>query len=429
MVPIEEHKSPQHNIASEKFLTPKKLYLPLSQHIGAPSVACIEMGSEVEERGVIAKEAGYISARLHAPASGKFLGLENWAHPNLKRAPAMVIQAQEKTFNYSQRKGIETLTNQELLEIIKNNGIVGMGGAAFPTHVKLKPPKRIDTLIINGCECEPYLATDYRLMVENLNDIFKGIEIISRLTNPKKIIFAIEENKPAAIKKINLAVNTKKFDLPQMSVVILKSRYPQGGEKQLIQATTKRKILPQKLPLDVGCLVHNVATCFAIYEAIYFNKPLIERLVSFCGDALVAPKNIWVKIGTTLKELFDNKILELKKEPKKIICGGPMMGIALNNLDYPILKASGGYLFLEKEAIDSQEKPCIRCGRCIDVCPMNLMPLEYPKRVKNDDFEPLGDFNIADCIECGCCAYACPAKIPIVHYVKLGKTATAKLKK
>ena len=420
MIKLTEHKEPQHNLKSEKFLNPKKLYLPLSQHTGKPSEPCVQKGDQVTEGMLIAEASGFISAALHAPKKGKVADISNFYHPVLKRAPAIILQCENEVTEYTLNYDAAALKKEELLSIIKNKGLVGMGGAAFPSHVKLNPPKKIDTLIINGCECEPYLACDYRLMIENTNQIFKGIEIICKLINPKEIIFAIEKNKPEAIEKINLLINTKKFNLPPIKSFVLNSTYPQGGEKQLILAVLKKKVPPKKLPLDVGCLVHNVATCFAIYEAVYFNKPLVERLVSFCGPALKSPKNIWVKIGTTLKELFDAGILEFKKEPKKIISGGPMMGIALDNLDYPILKASGGFLFLD-EADEVKEGPCIRCGRCIDTCPMDLLPLEYIKRVKKEEFASLTDFNIADCIECGCCAYACPSKIPIVHYIKTGK--------
>jgi electron transport complex protein RnfC len=265
-------------------------------------------------------------------------------------------------------------------------------------------------------------------MVENLQEIFRGIEVIVKIIEPRRVIFAVEDNKDEAIKNINLFRNTKDFNLPEIKLAILKSAYPQGGEKQLIYSTTKRKVSGGQLPLDVGCLVHNVATCFAIYEAVYFSKPLIERLVSFCGDALVSPKNIWLKIGTTLKELFDSKILEFKAEPKKIISGGPMMGIALSSLDYPILKGSGGFLFLNKPIKDQAEESCVRCARCVDACPMNLMPLEYTKRVKLEQYKALEEFNIADCIECGSCSYVCPAKIPLVHYIKTGKKYAPKNK-
>ncbi|MCK5494124.1 MAG: RnfABCDGE type electron transport complex subunit C, partial [Candidatus Omnitrophica bacterium] len=270
------------------------------------------------------------------------------------------------------------------------------------------------------------LSTDHRLMIENLKEIFIGIEIIAKLIKPKRIVFALEENKTEEKKQINFYINTRKFKLPKTELIILKTAYPQGGEKQLIYAVTKQKVPGGKLPLDIGCLVHNVATCFAIYEAVYLNKPLIERLVSFCGDSLVKPKNIWIKIGTTLQELFDQKILEFKNEPKKIISGGPMMGITLNNLDYPILKGNGGFLFLRDHVTEIKESECIRCARCIDVCPMDLLPQEYVKRVKNEEYDNLLDLNINDCIECGCCAYICPAQIPIVHYIKTGKVYVPK---
>jgi len=386
-------------------------------------VPCVKKGDEVSEGEVIATANGTISAQLHAPKKGKVIDIANWYHPTLKKAPAIILQCQDQEKKYPPNKdsNVELLSKEKILETIANYGLVGMGGAAFPTHLKLNFPGKINTLIINGCECEPYLACDYRLMIENMNEIFKGIELICKLINPKEVIFAIEENKPEAIKKANLLITTKKFNLPPMRSFILNTAYPQGGEKQLIQAIAKKKIPPKKLPLDIGCLVHNVATCFAIYEAVYLNKPLIERLVSFCGDALKAPKNIWVKIGTTLQELIDTKILEFKNEPKKIICGGPMMGIALDALDYPILKNAGGFLFLTDQVDIAKEEPCLRCSRCVDTCPMGLLPLEYVKRVKKGDYASLSEFNIVDCIECGCCTYGCPAKIPIVHYVKTGK--------
>ena len=433
MIKVAEYKEPQHNLPSEKFLNPSKLYLPLSQHTGTPSLPCVKKGDQVSEGEVIARASGVISAQLHAPKKGKVIDIANWHHPTLKRAPAIIIQCQDEQKDYSLRKDrdIELLTKTKILETVADYGLVGMGGAAFPTHVKLDPPGKIDTLIINGCECEPYLACDYRLMVENINEIFKGIKLICKLINPKEVIFAIEENKPAAIKKINLLINTKKFALPTLKLrqaglppirlVVLNTAYPQGGEKQLIQAITKKKVPPGKLPLDLGCLVHNVATCFAIYQAVYLSKPLVERLVSFCGDALRSPKNIWVKIGTTLGELVDKKILEFKKEPKKIICGGPMMGIALGALDYPILKNAGGFLFLTDQVEMVEEETCLRCSRCVDTCSMDLLPLEYVKRVKKGEYASLSEFNISDCIECGCCSYGCPAGIPIGHYIKTGK--------
>lgn len=417
MIKIEDYKEPQHDLPTEKFLNPSKVYLPLSQHTGKPSTPAVKVGDMVEEGQVIATQTALICASIHSPCQGPILRIENYYHPNLKRAESIFIENSGVEKEYKLRKEIDNLVKDQLLEIVKNSGIVGLGGAAFPTHVKLTPPKKIDTLIINGCECEPYLACDYRLMVENTEEIFKGVEIISKIIEPKNVIFAVEDNKPDAIKNINLLINAHKY----IKLRVIKTNYPQGGEKQLIYAVTKRKVPGGKLPFDVGCLVHNVATIFAIYESVYWGKPLIERLVSFAGDALTTPKNIWVKIGTTLQELFDNKILQFKGEPKKIICGGPMMGVALDSLNYPILKGTGGFLFLNEPVSELEEQSCIRCARCVDACPMNLLPLEYPKRIKKEEYNSLNDFNINDCIECGCCAYECPAKIPLVHYIKIGK--------
>ncbi len=421
MIHVEEHKEVQHHLPSEKYLHPKKLYLPISQHIGKPANCCVNVGDEVKEGDVIAKEDGFISARLHAPTSGKITAIDVCKHPVLKKVPCIVMDCTNEPRGYKQHKDIESLSRKDLQTMVKDAGIVGMGGASFPTHVKLDPPKEIDTLIINGCECEPYLACDYRLMVENLNEIFHGIELVCQMINPKTVIFAVEDNKPEVIKKTHLIKSMRRFKLPKLEIAVLPTGYPQGGEKQLIESVTERKVPGGKLPMDVGCLVHNVGTCFAIYEAVYFSKPLIERLVTFAGDALEAPRNLWIKIGTTLQELIDGEVIKLKSYPKKIVAGGPMMGMSISGYDFPITKGSGGFLFLTSEAVQFKETACLRCARCVDACPMDLVPLEYAKRVKATKFDNLAELNIVDCIECGSCTYMCPAQIPIIHYIKLGK--------
>ena len=422
MIRVDEHKLPQHNLPSEKFLSPKKVYLPLSQHIGKPSKELVGLGDLVEEGTLIAEPAGKVSSSLHAPKKGKVIAIDSFPHPVLKRYRSIVIECQEDEKKYFRTRDPSLLGREEILQIIENAGIVGMGGAGFPTHIKLNSPKKIDTLIINGCECEPYLACDYRLMVENNQGIFRGVELICRILQPKRVFFCIEENKPEAIKRFNSSISIKKYDLPSPQIVVLKSYYPQGGEKQLIYKVTKRKVPSGGLPFDVGCLVQNVATCFSIYQAVYYSKPLIERLVTFAGDSLLNPKNIWVKVGTLISELFEQGILQFKKEPRKVILGGLMMGIALDSLDYPILKTTSGVLFLSQDRVEQEpEQECIRCARCVDVCPMGLLPLEFVKRVKQGEFEKLDEVFVKDCIECGCCSWGCPAKIPIVHYIKVGK--------
>lgn len=375
----------------------------------------------MEEAELIARGEGSISACLHTPVKGKIVAIETKAHPLLKRGRCITVQSENADRQYLERDNIDSLEPVQILEIIKNSGIVGMGGAGFPTHIKLNSSVPIKTLIVNGCECEPYLSSDYCLMVEKSKEIFRGIEIAAKLIRPERIFFAVEDNKPEAIKKINFLISCKNFSLPEVKLAVLKSAYPQGGEKQLIFNLAGKKIPPGKIPADVGCLVHNVATLFAIYEAVYLDKPLIERLVCFYGDAVTTTKNIWVKIGTTLKEFFDQKILEFSVEPQKIIAGGPMMGVALDSLDYPILKTSSGFLFLKNPGPQIEEGPCLKCARCMDICPMDLMSSELVKRIKHTDYAALAGLHIEDCIECGCCTYVCPAKIPLLHYIKTGK--------
>ncbi len=421
MIRVEERKLPQHNSPIKKFPGAKKLYLHLSQHTGKPSRLLVKPGDKVEEGALIAENDGLISASLHSPASGTIKAVMPFNHPVLKRSTVVVLEPDGKKKEYSLNKDAESLDKNAILDKIRGAGIVGMGGAAFPSYVKLKPPKPIDTLIINGCECEPYLSCDYRLMTEKSNEILKGIELIYKVISPKRVLLAIEENKPEAIKNFNRIINTRNIPFP-IKVAVLPSRYPQGGEKQLIYVLTKRRVPLGGLPFNVGCVVHNVGTVYAIYEAVYYDKPLIERVVAFAGGALKNPGNIQLKLGTTIKELFDSGILEFKSEPAKVIYGGPMMGIALKNLDYSIMKGTSGILFLTEEEIDvREESACIHCARCVDSCPMSLLPLEFVKKVKNGEYTSLNELSIKDCIECGACSFSCPAKIPIVHYIKIGK--------
>lgn len=421
MIHVQEHKHPQHDRVSEKFLTPKKLYLPFSQHIGKPAENKVKPQDEVKAYDILADYSGLVSSRIHAPVKGKIIGIDMCPHPVLSRSAGIIMQCDHSEIEVSPRQDAARLGAEPLRQIIKDAGIVGMGGACFPTYLKLMPPKPVDILLVNGCECEPYLACDYRLMEEETQSVLRGAEIVAKILGVKKVYFCIEANKPNAIKKFNLAISAKRYNFAAAQVKILKSMYPQGGERQLIHRVTGRKVPCGKLPFDVGCLVQNVATLFAIYEAVYLKKPLTERMVTFAGDALVAPKNVWVKIGTPIKELFDEKVLEFKREPEKVISGGPMMGIAIEHLEYPILKGTSGVLFFTHDEVPVYESTCIRCGRCVDACPMRLVPSEIAARVKHKQFDRLGEVFLNDCIECGCCTYVCPAQIPLVHYIKEGK--------
>ncbi len=427
MIRVEEYKHPQENFAAEKAQTPKRLVIPVSQHIGKPSIPIVNKQDKINQYQIVAKADGLISTNIHSPLSGEVLDIKEYNHPLFKKNLSIIIKTGDSPETQKKEDkitsiDIKKLTKEFILEKIKESGIVGLGGATFPTHVKLSPTKKIDTLIINGAECEPFLTCDFRLMIEKTDQLINGIEIVSKLLDVKKVIIAIEDNKKEAIKKLNSKLHTKKYNLPATSVEILACAYPQGAEKQLVYNLLRRKIPAGKLPLDVGVVIHNVATCFAIYRAIYKNIPLTERIMTFAGGALVKPKNLWVKTGTLLSDLIEQKDIELKKDPKKIIFGGPMMGISVPSTDFPLLKGTSGVLFLTEEELDfKEEQECIRCARCVEACPMNLLPLTYVNNTKNLNLDELSDKYINDCIECGSCAYVCPAKIPIVNYVKLGK--------
>ncbi len=427
MLRVEEAKKPQESFYTQKF-SPQKVVIPLSQHTGALPIPIVKKKDRVKVGEVLAQPQALISSTIHSSIAGEVIGIKEGPHPLLKRCKSFIIEAGKESpdrfedFGSIPEEGIKELGSSEILSLIKEAGIVGLGGAGFPTHIKLTPPKKVDTLIVNGCECEPYLTCDFRLMIEHTEAILKGIEIVARILEVKKVYIAIEENKLEAVKRFNSKLHTKKYLLPQTEVKVLESLYPQGAEKQLIYSLTKRKVPSGKLPFDVGCVVQNVGTCFAIYEAVYFRKPLIERIVTFAGSSLVEPKNLLVRIGTTLKELFEKEVLKFKREPKKIIFGGPMMGVALDSLDYPIIKTTSGVLFLSEEDLDlREESSCIKCGRCLDNCPMRLLPLEFVRLVKKELWQKLEEFYISDCIECGSCSFVCPAKIPIVNYIKAGK--------
>jgi len=428
MLKLEECKYPQEKIAVEKFF-PEKVVIPLSQHTGALPELIVNKGDSVRIGTLLAKAVSLISANIHSSVTGKVLDIKEYNHPVLKRSRAVIIEAQSKeAFHIDKSKSLREYSSEEMLDKICQKGVVGMGGAAFPTAVKLKPPKEVDTLVVNGCECEPYLTCDHRLMLEHTEGILKGIEIVSKIIKPKKVIIAIEENKQDAVKKFNSRLHTRKYNLPEVKVQILPISYPQGAEKQLIYNTIRRVVPSGKLPFDVGCVVQNVGTLFAVYEAVYFDKPLIERIVTFTGSALAEPKNLLLPVGTLVEDLFSSGVLKFKKDAKKVISGGPMMGLSLPSLDFPIMKGTSGILFLTDDDLDlREESDCIKCGRCVDTCPMNLLPLEFPRLVKKGMYKDLEEYYISDCIECGSCTYACPAKISIVEYIKLGKAKVREL--
>lgn len=419
MVRLEEHKTETENKAIEKLLLPSKVYIPLSQHIGKANSAIVKIGDYVFTGRKIGAVPAHVCAPVHASISGKVVAIQDWPHSVLGRSKAVVIESdgldsrQAQTAN-RKKEDIDKLTPDEIRNIVLEAGIVGMGGASFPSHIKLSPPKPVDTLIINGAECEPYLTGDYRLMIEKTKEILQGIEIVARCLGVKEVYIAIEDNKPDAIERFR-AENSR------FKIKVLKTQYPQGGEKQLVMNALAKEIPSGKLPFDIGVVVHNVATAFAIYEAAYLNKPLYERVVTVAGSCVSNPKNFLVRIGTPIKDLIDF-CGPLKEEPAKIIIGGPMMGIAQFSDKAPVIKSTTGILlFNKKEAIFSEELPCIRCGACVRECPVFLMPTLISLASQKGLWPQAKAYGASDCIECGICSYVCPSNIRLVQYIRRAK--------
>ena len=408
---------------------PKKVILPLQQHIGAPCNALVKAGDVVKVGQKIAESDKFVSAPIHASISGKVVGISKMPHPTLGECDAIIIESDgriEWDDMVKKRENVDELTKDELKNIIKEGGIVGLGGAAFPTHVKLSPPpdKKIDTVILNGVECEPYLTCDHRLMLEHSEKVIKGLQIIVKVLEPKQCYIGIEDNKENAI--LLFEEKLQDMGIKDITVVRLKTIYPQGAEKNLIYSVLKRKVPAGGLPMDVKVVVQNVGTAKAIYDAVYEGKPLIERVVTITGS-VKEPKNLLVKIGTPVKELV-SFCGGYEGSVGKLISGGPMMGIAQCNDEIPVIKGSSGILVQREEITREEERDCIRCGRCVDKCPMSLMPTMISQYAQKDDFDNCKEYFALDCYECGVCSYVCPSKIPLVHWIKYAKGELIKKK-
>lgn len=403
----------------EKYLPKGDLVYPLSQHIGAPSVPCVKKGDTVLAGQKIADAGGFVSVPLHASVSGTVKGIEKRLNATGSMVDCIVIendqQYQETEF---QEARLEDLTKEEILNRIKEGGVVGMGGAGFPTHVKLAPkdPSKIEYILVNGAECEPYITSDYRRMIAEPEKVVKGLQVILTLFDSAKGYICIEDNKPDCIAKMKGLVK----DIDRIEVKEMMTKYPQGGERTLIYAATGREINSTMLPADVGCVVDNVETVISVYKAVILGRPVNSRVVTVTGDGIKEPKNLLVLAGTDMSELVD-AAGGLKGKIAKAISGGPMMGFALYDLHVPCTKTTSAFLFLEHDAVfEAQEiqTACINCGRCVSVCPGHVLPARLAKLAERGDMAGFEALDGMECCECGCCSYICPAKRPLTQSIK-----------
>jgi electron transport complex protein RnfC len=422
----EERKALTAEVPIRAARIPSRVVIPLQQHTGAPCEPLVGKGDRVKVGQKIGDSKAYVSAPIHASISGTVTGIARHPHPLGPEIMAIFIESDGEDAwaeGVGQHRDYASLSAEELRAIIREAGLVGLGGAAFPTHVKLKPPpeKKVDLLLLNGAECEPYLTSDHRLMVERPGEIAEGLRIFMKILAVERAMVGIESNKPEAI-----AALRKQFaSEPSVEVVEMPVKYPQGSEKQLIQALTGRQVPSGGLPFDVGVVVQNVGTALAAYEAVALGKPLFERVVTVTGEAIAHPSNLLVRIGTPLEDLIA-ECGGLVKEAGKVVVGGPMMGLAQYSLSTPVVKGTSGVLvFPRKEGELLEEGPCIRCGRCLEACPMRLCPHLLVDSVQAGDMESAEQAHLLDCMECGSCAFVCPAKRHMVQWIKYGKSEIA----
>ncbi len=425
----DDAKSLSNACAVGELPVPSEVVLPVRQHIGAPANIIVQPKDTVRKGQVVAEAGGFVSAPVHASISGTVTAVESRFTPLGARVPCVVIEGDGAD---TWADGLDTprdpgsMTPDEIKTTIRDAGIVGLGGAAFPTHVKLSPPadKHIDTVIMNGVECEPYATCDHRLMLERPGDIIEGLKLIMTVLHCSKAYIGIEANKPDAVKALRGAIVGE----AGIKVVSLPVKYPQGGEKQLIKAVTGREVPSGGLPMDAGCVVQNVATAAAVYDAVARNRPLVERVVTVTGPGVKTPCNIRVRIGDSFARLIEHAG-GYTDDAAKLINGGPMMGIAQFTDSVPVVKGTSCILVLSKKQTElGEERPCIGCGRCIEICPVSLMATSIARRVEFEKWDEAQEFSIMDCIECGACTYICPAKRMLAERIKFGKYRIAAIR-
>ncbi len=424
-----ENKDITSGIASKRFPFPKEVILPLSQHIGTPAKALVQAGDRVERGDVIAEAAGFISSAVHATASGTVKSIELWPHPNGSMAPSIRIDVDPNSSQMRRNRIVprwQDVKDEDLSKEIARAGIVGLGGAAFPSHVKLCPPKDqpVELLLINGCECEPYLTSDHRVMLEQPDKVYTGIRIALKALGITRAVIGIEANKPDAIEMMR---KTKPDDL-DVTIQPLQVKYPQGAEKMLIKAVMGREVPSGALPSAIGAMVQNVATAANVAAAFETGHPLIERIITVTGRGIRKPGNWKIPFGTKLRDVIEH-CGGLTEDAAEIVFGGPMMGLGQANLDVPILKANGGILILSKDECKRQDiMPCIRCGKCLDACPVFLNPQLMGVLAKAEHYEELeAEANLKDCMLCGSCSFVCPSNIPLSQLFAMARTQIRRL--
>jgi len=425
-----EYKELTEHLAFELFPLPEQIILPLSQHLGKEAKALVKKGEDVKAGQMIAQAEGFVSAPIHTSVAGKVMSLGKEQTSSGFPKDSIVIKRNdtiesENVLLYPLNP--ETITADEIRERVALAGIVGQGGAAFPTSVKLNPPrdKNIDVVILNGCECEPYLTRDFRFMIERPDDLISGLKLIMKALGVKRGVIGIENNKPEAIE---LLINKIKYE-HGLEVVSLKTKYPQGAEKMLIKAVTGKEVPPGKLPMDVGAVIQNIGTAIAIHDAIVNGEVLITAALTVSGKGIKNPKNLIVPVGTSIQNVIDY-CGGVTDDAVKIVVGGPMMGVAQFDLHAPVMKATSGILVLTKDDVaENPETPCLRCGQCVGACPLNLMPTKLSRYSRLNRFDDAEGAGITVCMECGTCSYTCPANIPLVQWIRLGKQKVLQMQK